>query len=248
MVADLFRSAGALGALALSLASASAPAKRDIKKATTVPASYDDVWSAVIDVFSERGWTIGNVEKDSGLITTDWMTLNGEDESAFADCGGSGVTFTEGVQIKFNVRIRDEDGTVVTVDTFFRALRSLGEQTAFVPCQSKGTVEKLVHAEVERRTAGKSPRVAKVQAKAEIKEAPQPRGYFCAVSKESGFCARHKHDCTAARDAAIATVADLSECTLTESAHCFDVDGRERCFPSKELCVSRAGEACRERK
>lgn len=240
----------AVGAAAVvSVASASAPAKREVQKSTTITASYDDAWSALIGVFSERGWSIGNMEKDSGLITTEWMDLNSSDEAKFADCGGSGVTVTEGVQIKFNVRVESDDGVNVTVDTFLRALRSFGKQTAFVPCQSKGTVEALIHSEVGKRARARNLKVAKATlAPKPAADASQPRGYFCAASKDGGFCARQKHDCINARDAALATVADLSECTLTETAHCFDVDGRERCFPTSQQCTARAGEACRERK
>lgn len=78
--------------------------------------------------------------------------------------------------------------------------------------------------------------------------APTQRGHFCAISTTVGLCARDKADCTAARDAAVAAVADLGECVLVETAHCFDVDGRERCFPTAEQCAPRGGPACSERK
>lgn len=79
------------------------------------------------------------------------------------------------------------------------------------------------------------------------KPAP-PRGYFCATSATSGLCAREKTDCETAREAALSAVPDLAACAIVESAHCFDREGRERCFPTAELCAARGGEACVERK
>lgn len=83
------------------------------------------------------------------------------------------------------------------------------------------------------------------------KPAPPPplRGYFCTSSPTAGLCAREKPDCETARDAAIGALPDLAACTLVETAHCFDADGRERCFPTAEQCAARAsGVACAERK
>jgi len=75
------------------------------------------------------------------------------------------------------------------------------------------------------------------------------RGFYCAASASAGFCAREKADCVTARDAALAAVPEIGECVLVETAHCFDADGRERCFPIAELCAARAnGAACVERK
>lgn len=74
----------------------------------------------------------------------------------------------------------------------------------------------------------------------------KPRGHFCASSftqPSASLCAREKSDCQAARDAALAVVADLSECTLLETAHCFETDGRERCFPTPEACSARSAAA-----
>ena len=232
------RTGGVIAAVAVSAASATAtpPAKHEIKRTAIVHASYEDTWSALIDVFAERGWAIQNMAKDSGLITTDWMTT----DAGFGDCGST-IATTMGIFVKFNVRVKQEPPVEVAVNATFREQRKIGGQYGYVPCSSKGSVEQLIHSEVEKRTRGK---IAKITAAAKS----APRGYFCASSPAAGLCAREKTDCEAARDAAMGAGAVLSACALVEAAHCFDADGRERCFPTSELCTTRAGEACRERK
>lgn len=62
-----------------------------------------------------------------------------------------------------------------------------------------------------------------------------PRGFYCSSSptvQEAGLCVRDKAECVRARDAALAGVADLTECTLEERAFCFG----DHCAPSNEAC------------
>lgn len=70
----------------------------------------------------------------------------------------------------------------------------------------------------------------------------QPRGFFCTASSASataGFCTRIKSDCNRTRSIALGAVPDLGECTLIESAFCFDAGSgneEERCAPSEDSC------------
>lgn len=75
-------------------ASATAPAKHTIHKTKTISATYDATWGAVIDLVAERGWAISNMAKDSGLITTDWMSI--ENDTPYADCGEPGLSSVQG--------------------------------------------------------------------------------------------------------------------------------------------------------
>jgi len=87
-----------------------------------------------------------------------------------------------------------------------------------------------------------SPVAAKTRSPA-TPPAPAPRGFFCsnsAATPAAGFCTREKADCQRARDAAIAAVADLDECRLTEMAYCFTAGGTERCAPTAAGCADRA--------
>lgn len=221
-------------------ASASAPQSRKVNTTASVTAPYEQTWEAVIDLFSERNWAIQNMDRDSGLITTDWMSL-GSEAKTFADCGGSGLATVRETAVRFNVRVKPaDDETSVAVNATFRQQRVFDNNSFIVDCTSMGAVEALIHREVEQRSAHATPRPTKpVPAAA---EPARPRGFYCASSPTTpaaGLCTRDKADCARAREAAAGVVADLAECALTETAHCFDAKpGDERCVPSAEACAA----------
>ncbi len=109
---------------------------------------------------------------------------------------------------------------------------------------------------VERKAAlWKGTPLSAAQKSKAVEAAPTaaaPRGFFCAISPSaarSGFCMRERSDCESTRDVAIAGTSDLAPCALVEFAHCFDADGRERCFPTADTCTERSGSTkCDERK
>jgi hypothetical protein len=150
---NCLRVAAVIAGCVAALASASAPKEHHVNKATKLRSDYDSTWSAVIDAFSERDWTIENMEKDSGLITTDWMNA-GEEGEQFADCGNSPLAGKGPIQVRFNVRVKEDDGgTSVTVNTRFRRRLSAGGSSNMVDCTSRGVVETMVHNEVMERSA-----------------------------------------------------------------------------------------------
>lgn len=171
-------------AVVITGASATAPGKHNVQRTATVKASYEDTWTAVIDVFAERNWPIQTMAKDSGLISTDWMRVDASD--AYADCGGSGMARTYGTQVRFNVRIKGAAATEITVNASFRELRSFDGQQRMVDCESKGAVELQIHSEVKHRAA-----TAKKAAPSKPPVAsPVSRGFYCATSPVAGLCAR----------------------------------------------------------
>jgi hypothetical protein len=132
-----------VGALA---ASASAPKRHTIDKSMATVAPFDPTWAAVIEVFADQNWVIQNMEKDSGLITTDWMSL--DESNAFADCGGSGMSRVLGRELRFNVLVRagaDGSSSSVSVNATFRESRSWDGRQWYVDCNSTGRVEHLIH-------------------------------------------------------------------------------------------------------
>ncbi len=228
---QFIRVATILAMATFAAASATAPKKHDIQTTAKVTATYDQTWTAVIDLFSERQWPIENMAKDSGLITTDWLRLGSEGDR-YADCGNKApLADDRETLVRFNVRVKEEDGaTSVAVNAALRRIRSNGT----IDCYSTGVVEEIIHSEIEER----APRVRSV-APVPTVAAVQPRGFYCASSPSAaaaGICARAKVDCVRARDAALALIADMTECTLVETAQCFSVDGTERCAPSFEAC------------
>lgn len=255
----MLRVAAVLGAVVALAASATAPKQHHVEPRMAISATYDQTWAAVIDLFAERNWAILNMEKDSGLITTDWMTL-GADGPGYADCGGAGITTVRDTAVRFNVRVREEGArTEVIVTATFRQVRVFDGQTSIKDCYSKGNVEALIHREVAARAPSIKPRqttaVVAAPTPAPVPAAGPPRGFYCASSASAvaaGFCAREKADCVRARDAAISVIADITECGLVETAQCFDVKpGEPRCAPSAASCAAQRERAgvpaeCRE--
>lgn len=136
-------------------ASATAPAKHDVQRATSVSSDFDATWSALVDLFADRNWAILQLSKESGIITTDWHSL-GDLADVYADCGGSGLSSVHGTQVRFNVRVKSDDArSEVIVNASFRQLRSFDNLSDIVDCASRGAVEALIHEQVRQRLAGR---------------------------------------------------------------------------------------------
>jgi uncharacterized lipoprotein len=135
----------ALSALELTIACASAPVRHDFERTTQFQESdFDAVWTAVIDVFGDRGWAIDNMEKDSGFIATDWMTLSRSDRDVM-DCGSAGLNVDSDHAVKFNVVVRPiGNGASMTVNTTFRANRCFGDTCNLIDCVSTGGLETIL--------------------------------------------------------------------------------------------------------
>jgi hypothetical protein len=241
MVWSFVRVTVVLLGVAAAAASATAPAKHNVQRATTVPVGFEAAWSALIDLFADRSWPIGNLDKASGLVVTDWMDL-GDQRDVYADCGAAGAATVRSTQVRFNVRVKPVgETTELVVNATFRQVRTGLEGGPFnVDCTSRGAVELMIHEQIAARGASAN---APAPQKGPVAGQPSaPRGFYCSSSVASpaaGFCVRDKADCQRARDAASAAVADLDECRLVEKAWCFTAAGAERCAPGMATCNDR---------
>jgi hypothetical protein len=132
----------------LALAScATAPQVHQFQKSWTMPCSFDKAWSATVELFAERGWPIATLEKDSGLIVSDWVSLGPQDR--YTDCGSPGLAIPLRREARFNVFIRPgETGPSLTINTTFRELRSFDQQTFYRDCTSTGALESELEAQI----------------------------------------------------------------------------------------------------
>jgi hypothetical protein len=132
------------------VACATAPVARQIDRQVNLPGvDFDDAWNAVIDLFGERNWTIDNMEKASGFITSDWM---GTSTGTYVDCGSPGIGADQNHRGRFNVVVREGNGGVsVTVNTTWQATRVLMGERGAIECVSTGLLEREVHGEIRRR-------------------------------------------------------------------------------------------------
>ena len=137
-----------LGTLA---ACATAPTMHQFERQAEIPAQFAIVWDALIDTFGENSWPIDTLERDSGIITSDWMRV----DPSHMDCGSSGLSTDRDHQVRFNVVVREAaGGSNVRVNTTWQVLRRLGSSPGnWVDCTSRGSIERMVHDAVREGVA-----------------------------------------------------------------------------------------------
>ena len=137
-----------------SVACATAPVARNFENLAEYPgATFGEVWDLVIDVFGDRNWPIDELERDSGIITSDWTPA---DNVSYQDCGGSGIFGRPQNHIgRFNIVVRESEvGVSMRVTTSWRATRTvIVEDEVDLTCVSTGVFERELHDEVGRRLA-----------------------------------------------------------------------------------------------
>ena len=136
------------------MACATAPVARNFENLADYPGStFSEVWDLVIDVFGDRNWAIDNLERDSGIIATDWMR---DDNVSYQDCGSPGLLSVDSNHMgRFNVVVREtDDGVSIRVTTSWQATRSFDNIGNIVECLSTGILERELHEEVQERLEG----------------------------------------------------------------------------------------------
>jgi hypothetical protein len=143
---------GAVLTTFLVVGCATAPRTPDIHefpRSTGFPGSnFDQVWAATIDIFGEEGFPIDNLEKDSGLLVTDWMRVSAYYESGL-DCGDPGkddlsrANRFESPMVRFNVVVRQSGNEpTMAVNSFYRANLCNGQECRRWECSSTGLWER----------------------------------------------------------------------------------------------------------
>ena len=104
------------------------PVKYDVPKETTIFKSFDVVWQSAVEWFATHNTPIKNLDKSSGLISTEY-SLSVTEAAKYMDCGKVGVGFSKKTTISnqignFNVLIKkiDDNSTKVSVNVFYSCL------------------------------------------------------------------------------------------------------------------------------
>lgn len=126
--------------LAMTLGCATAPAPHTIKNAFHFTDGYDEVWAAVMESMAELSLPIQTLEKESGLIATDWISFEGLDA---CDCGSAGIMTDSDRQGKFNIFAKRNaaGGVDVKINTVFQVRRSFDTTSRVITCYSTGLLE-----------------------------------------------------------------------------------------------------------
>jgi transcription elongation factor Elf1 len=86
-----------------------------------------------------------NMEKASGLITTDWISFKGQkDETGYCACGKARFPLSEiDRHGKFNVYIKkiSENSCEIKVNAVFEKIAAYGDVVEKTPCFSTGKLE-----------------------------------------------------------------------------------------------------------
>ena len=141
--------------LVFVVACATTPSRPDIQHTFNYRASFENVWTALVDVFSDLDLPIEILEKDSGRINTEWFDI--EADTDFVDCGRQ----TPGELSFFSGRISvvaREEGEAMEVDitsTFRAAMREPADNRSYeIRCYSTGGWETLVSTHLQERIGG----------------------------------------------------------------------------------------------
>jgi len=128
------------------LSCATAPKPRQIMNSFPIEESYDSTWSALIETFAELHLPIQNMEKDSGLIITDWIEFTGQSNEDYCDCGGLGINIEVNRLGKFNVFIKKitKDSCQVTVNCQYKQTIRFGDTVGERKCISTGNLEREI--------------------------------------------------------------------------------------------------------
>jgi len=138
----------------------SAPVPRTVVNSWMIDKPFDQVWSAVVEVFAEKNLTISAMEKVSGLISTKEISF-GADPNGFTDCGGLGMNVVNDKVGKFNVFLKQmPDGTCqMKVNAFFQmtSFNALDSHRTLytTTCVSTGKLEAAIWTSVLEILQGK---------------------------------------------------------------------------------------------
>jgi len=139
---------------------ATVPEPREIVSSFPVNKPMEAVWQAVIETFAELNLPILNMEKVSGLITTDWISFRGQkDEVGYCSCGKARFPLSEvDRQGKFNVYVKkiNDDSCEMKVNSVFEKTAAYENTIEKSTCVSTGKLEAEIYRLVNNKLKDES--------------------------------------------------------------------------------------------
>lgn len=127
------------------------PAAPVPRTGTVVAASFDKTWGAVIDVFASKNIPIRTIDKASGFIATEGLSV-GAEGSAWADCGSRMGVAQRPTQATYNVRVKgDASRSTVQMNVIWRNIYPASMAAASYDCSTKGVWESAAESDVKQR-------------------------------------------------------------------------------------------------
>lgn len=122
-----------------------APEMRIIQDTFSIDEQFDRVWPAIIEVFAERKLSIATIEKDSGIIVSEWIVLS-DDLFHYADCGKGSPFPLDVIEVKFNIFLKSI--TINSSEIKINALFKTGKKE----CVSTGLFERDMYDLINAKT------------------------------------------------------------------------------------------------
>lgn len=109
--------------------------------------TFNDVWVATVETLSEFNFSIINLDKESGIITTGWREFSVKQGDAYCVCQSWGYIVPSGIFCKLNVFLKaSSDGSceLKINSTFEKHWANLikGKDAYTTKCGSIGVLEK----------------------------------------------------------------------------------------------------------
>jgi hypothetical protein len=113
------------------------------RTAMSVNAPFAKTWNAVIDVFSDRNIPIRTIDRTSGLIATDKLSVPAQQGVKWADCGKNNGEAVPPQLAVYNVLVRGDStqSTVKVTVAWTSVVTPMGGNAQGVDCVTHGVWE-----------------------------------------------------------------------------------------------------------
>lgn len=128
---------------------ATVPKPESFERKQIFPFPFAKTWASTVEVMADGEWPVESIEKDSGLITTEFVNTGSDVGNKYTDCplGPRGVTGFSQRRGKLSILVKSisENDTSVRINTHFEAFKGggslLGGEAGWMLCNSTGLVE-----------------------------------------------------------------------------------------------------------
>jgi uncharacterized lipoprotein len=141
------------------------PRSYQVPESRRLEADLGSAWEAAYRILAERGYDIRDVDRATGVIETDWLTVNSDysanvfltqNEDRYSDCGKPGLGKTyRGKQARLTVSLSaiGPNQTEILVHAAFRTERKniFSSSPTALECQSRGRLEEEFLVETQVR-------------------------------------------------------------------------------------------------
>jgi len=114
---------------------------------------FDTVWAALVDILSNLNYPIATIDKSSGLIVCEFISIDGLmlERMAFIPRGILGSAYTQG-RYKINARVKDEVTHVsVKINTHIEAFQGIFRPYGWEVVESRGVIEHEIISKMDER-------------------------------------------------------------------------------------------------